>query len=59
MIAHYDITLKGCDDATTVTLSLNDDQASAVALIASATVAASEFDCQPVMTITRHTGATP
>lgn len=54
-MAAYDIRLKGCDETTKVTLDLTPEQHELVQSIAAATVAASQFDCMPTMTVTEHT----
>lgn len=49
----YQVKAKGCDDVTTVTLDLDDDEAAVVQRLAAALTAKSEFDCQPTLTIER------
>lgn len=54
MTGCYDITLTGCDDSTRVTFHLTDEQYGLMVLIASATEQASEFECQPKLSVTKH-----
>lgn len=55
-MAAYDITLHGCDDQTTVTMTdLTPGEVSLLQVIAGLTRDASKFDCQPKMTVTEHT----
>lgn len=51
----YDIRLKGCDDSTTVTIETHEAGLLLLENVAALTVQASEFDCQPTMTVTKHT----
>ncbi len=50
-MAEFAITLSGCDDSTTVTASLTDEEIALLERIAAATVAASQFSCMPRMEI--------
>lgn len=50
-MAEYAITLTGCDDSTTVTAGLTDEETALLERIAAATVAASHFGCMPRMEI--------
>lgn len=51
-MAAYDIALRGCDGETHIEMDLDDDQAALLERIAAATRQASEYDCQPTMTLT-------
>jgi hypothetical protein len=55
-MAAYDITLKGCDDQTDLTVSLDDRDAALLQRIARMSRDLSDCDCQPVMTVTPSTG---
>lgn len=48
----YLVKASGCDDSTRVVVDLDPEQAAAVATVAAAVTAASEFDCQPRLAIT-------
>lgn len=54
----YDITLSGCDDSTRVTFDLTPEQHGLLQLISSATVQASQSECEPRLTVTKHTEVT-
>lgn len=54
-MARYDITLHGCDDSTRVTFHLTDEQYGLMCLIASATEQASQSECEPRLSVTKHT----
>jgi len=51
-MAAYDIKLEGCDAETHVEIDLTDDEAALLERVAHATRQASEYDCQPKMTLT-------
>jgi hypothetical protein len=57
-MARYDITLKGCDESTTVTIETHEAGLLLLENVAALTVQASEFDCMPTMTVTPHAGVT-
>jgi hypothetical protein len=57
-MAAYDITLKGCDESTTVTIETHEAGLLLLENVAVLTVQASQFDCMPTMTITPHTEVT-
>lgn len=48
----YDIALNGCDGQTNVEMDLTAEEAALLERIAAATRQASDYDCQPTMTIT-------
>jgi hypothetical protein len=49
----YRVTAAGCDDATAVTVDLDDDEAAAIRCVAAALTAESEYECQPTLSIER------
>lgn len=50
-----DVTLKGCDGSTTVTVEVRDEhELVLLQFVAAETVKASEYDCMPTMTVTEH-----
>lgn len=54
----YDITLKGCDASTTVTVELHRGYLAFLEHVAALTRQASEYGCQPTMTVTPHAEVT-
>jgi len=50
-MAAYQIRLAGCDDATVFVMELTEAEAQAARRIAALSVTASEFGCQPKMSI--------
>jgi hypothetical protein len=51
-MAEYLIKVSGCDDNTKVIVSLTDSELTTVLRIAARLKAASEFSCQPTMSVT-------
>ena len=50
----YEIRLDGCDDSTSFAMELTDAEAGLLERVAALSKEASEFGCQPTMTVATH-----